>query len=122
MTTRHCLQTFIGIALLACLSTACAGSSKSGTAMERILAYHQKGKHDLDAKGLPLDKEMKPPEKPEEAGYEVHNVPYPPNYADYFKYRVLLHTATGRYWINISGGIAGANRCFGPGKVADLKE
>ena len=90
--------------------------------MKRILVHHQKGAHDLETKGLPLDKGMKSPEKPAEAGYEVHPVPYPPNYADYFKYQVLLQSATGKYWINISGGFAGMDRYFGPGQVAELSK
>lgn len=124
MTLRATLQITGTLALLAFLSAGCAGSGPvlPGGAMARILAHHQTGPHDLEVKGLQIDPGFQAPEKPEEAGYEVHCVPYPPGHADYFAYRVLLHPATGRYWIHISGGFAGTSRFFGPGKVEDLRK
>ena len=120
MTTRQTLQFIIAalfLGSLACLADESAPSAE----MKRIVAYHQRGTHDLDPKGLKVDPTMHSPKEEEMAGYEVYNVPYPRAMADYFTYRVYLHRQTGRYWINIGGGIAGVNRFHGPGSLAEIK-
>jgi len=90
--------------------------------MKWIVAHHQKSAHDLDPKGLKADPAMHFPKDTEMNEYEVYKVPYPNGTADYFIYRVYLHRTTGKYWINISGGIAGVNRFLGPGSLTEMKE
>jgi hypothetical protein len=104
-----------------CLMSASARVERPSETMSLILAHHQSGDHDLDPRGLRDDPGMHYPAEVELREYEIFDLPYPKGSADYFLYRIFLHSKTGRYWLHIGGGIAGVSRFVGPGTVADLR-
>lgn len=114
LTVLYTVILFAGLAL--------TKPQKASEDMILILIHHKSGPNDLDARGLPEDKNMKAPDKAGAAEFEVYEVPYPRGIADYFGYRVYLHGKTGRYWINITGGVGGVYRFHGPGNMKDLRK
>lgn len=103
-----------------CASQTAAKDQEPSAKMRLILDHHRTGESTLDVKELPRDQTKAAPGDKDMPEYEVYEVPYPPGVADYFSYKVYLHTPSGRYWIHQSGGFAGVSHFYGPGLLKDL--
>jgi len=105
-----------------CASQTAAKDQEPSAEMRLILDHHRTGASTLNVKVLTKDETKAAPNETDMAEYEVYEVPYPQGVADYFSYKVYLHTPSGRYWIHQSGGFAGVSHFYGPGLIKDLRK
>ncbi len=104
----------IALTVLYVLGTGTVRAADPSPEIQRVLKERLVGKHDLKLDGLtgtaPTPEQRKKLE--DKAAFEVYQIPYPKNTADYFSYAIYRFKDTGKIWIIRSGGFAGRTELF----------